>query len=318
MARKTLPKKTHFGNLPSEQGGEDTLNYMMQGVQALGGNDNAAAIWVAIDKIEPWENQPRQYFDEEKLQELASSFQTTGFRGALNVRSLSEGRYQIVAGERRWRAAKVAGLDKVRCLVNDCTDEEALQFGLVENLIREDLSKLEETQGLVDLIAVRLGLSPERVIHIIRTEGHTDARRSASPSEHISSIIEILDGFGIDLQTFRSKWLRTLDMPEDLKQAHLRDNLSYNKALQLARIENEAQRQALTAQTICKNLSLRDLTVEVKRLLARDEKKRPEPLVTRIKKVTRSVQSKTIPKTGEKRKQLEKLIEELEQTLNEL
>ncbi|NEQ47526.1 MAG: ParB/RepB/Spo0J family partition protein [Leptolyngbya sp. SIOISBB] len=318
MARKALPKKTHFGNLSSEQGGEDTLNYMMQGVQALGGNDNAAAIWVEIDKIEPWEHQPRHYFDEEKLQELAVSFKKTGFRGVLNVRPLGQGQYQIVAGERRWRAAMIAGLDKVRCLVDDCTDEEALQFGLVENLIREDLSKLEETQGLVDLMAVRLGFSPDQVIHIIRTEGHSDARRNVSPSEHLSAIIEILNSFGIDLETFRTKWLRTLELPEDLKQAHLKDKLSYNKALLLSRIANKKQREALTAQTITENLSFRDLTAEVKRLLAGREKEKPEPLVKRIKKVTRDIQLNKIPKTGEKRKQIETLLEQLEQVVDSL
>jgi ParB family chromosome partitioning protein len=317
MTRKALPKKTHFGNLLSERGGEDTLNYMMQGVQALGGNDNAAAIWVAIENIEPWENQPRRYFDEEKLQELASSFQTTGFRGTLNVRPLGEGRYQIVAGERRWRAAKVAGLDKVRCLVDDCTDEEALQFGLVENLVREDLSKLEETQGLVNLIAVRLKLTQEQVIKIIRTEGHTDARNSAVPSEHITNIIEILGSFGVDLQNFRVRWLRTLDMPEDLKQAHMENKLGYNKVLQLARIEDEEQRIALTARAVNENMSLRELTAEVKQLVS-GRRGKSDLLVNRIRKLTRNMQSLKIPKTGEKRRYLENLIEELEQALSEM
>ena len=93
-----------------------------------------AAQWIALDDIKPGALQPRQFFSEESLESLAKTFQEKGFRGALNVRPLKDGTYELVAGERRWRAAKLAGLEKVRCLVDNYSDQEALKFAEIFSL----------------------------------------------------------------------------------------------------------------------------------------------------------------------------------------
>jgi len=108
---------------------------------------------VAIDLLVRGRYQPRQHFDPEKLQELADSIKSTG--GLLQpivARPLPNGQYEIVAGERRWRAAQLAGLLDVSCLVCPYTDEQALQAAIVENISRADLNPIEEAKAYQRLI----------------------------------------------------------------------------------------------------------------------------------------------------------------------
>lgn len=108
---------------------------------------------IAIDLLVRGKYQPRQHFDLEKLQELADSIKSTG--GLLQpivVRPLNDGKYEIVAGERRWRAAQLAMLGDVSCLVFHYTDEQALQASIVENISRADLNPIEEAQAYQRLI----------------------------------------------------------------------------------------------------------------------------------------------------------------------
>lgn len=108
---------------------------------------------LTIDMLVRGKYQPRQHFDPEKLQELATSILSTG--GLLQpivVRPLANGQYEIVAGERRWRAAQLAGLQDVSCLVFNYTDEQTLQASIIENINRSDLNPIEEAQAYQRLI----------------------------------------------------------------------------------------------------------------------------------------------------------------------
>jgi ParB family chromosome partitioning protein len=102
---------------------------------------------VNINDIEPKRDQPRKYFDEEALKELADSIAMHGIIQPLLVRPLSDGGYQLIAGERRWRAARMAGLMQVPVVIKEMTDEEAMELALIENLQREDLNPIEEAEG---------------------------------------------------------------------------------------------------------------------------------------------------------------------------
>lgn len=102
---------------------------------------------VNINDIEPNRDQPRKFFDEEALKELADSIAMHGVIQPLLVRPLSDGGYQLIAGERRWRASRMAGLSQVPVVVKEMTDEEAMELALIENLQREDLNPIEEAEG---------------------------------------------------------------------------------------------------------------------------------------------------------------------------
>ena len=113
-----------------------------------------------IQKVEPNRNQPRQDFDEEELQNLSESLATHGILQPLTVRELSSGYYQIIAGERRWRAARMAGLTEVPVVIIEADDKKAMELALIENLQRQDLNPVEEALGYQSLMA-DFGLTQE-------------------------------------------------------------------------------------------------------------------------------------------------------------
>lgn len=108
---------------------------------------NSSVNKLRIMEIEPNHNQPRKDFDEKTLSELAESIEQHGVLQPLVVRPLANGSYQLVAGERRWRAARIAGLTEVPVVIKELTDEEVIEIAMIENLQREDLNPLEEALG---------------------------------------------------------------------------------------------------------------------------------------------------------------------------
>ncbi len=114
-------------------------------------NENSATM-LSINDIEPNRNQPRKTFNEKGLEELAKSIEQNGIIQPILVRPMTDGSYQLIAGERRYRAARMAGLHEIPVTIREMTDEEASVFALIENLQREDLNPVEEAQGLKSLI----------------------------------------------------------------------------------------------------------------------------------------------------------------------
>ncbi|QNK39501.1 ParB/RepB/Spo0J family partition protein [Caproicibacter fermentans] len=121
---------------------------------------------LSLDEIEPNRGQPRREFNEEALQELAESIRQHGVLQPLLVRPIFSGGYQIVAGERRWRAARMAELKEVPAVVREMSDSEVMQLALIENLQREDLNPLEEAQGYQSLIET-YGMTQEEVANTV-------------------------------------------------------------------------------------------------------------------------------------------------------
>lgn len=125
---------------------------MGKGLSALLGEDfsvdfSTPSSTLPISQIESCQGQPRKCFDKDKLEELAESIRQHGVIQPLTVRKLSSGYYQIIAGERRWRAARLAGLDEVPAVVIEADDQKAMELAMIENLQREDLNPIEEAEG---------------------------------------------------------------------------------------------------------------------------------------------------------------------------
>ncbi len=119
-----------------------------------------------LSEIEPNKGQPRKEFDEEALTELADSIAQHGIIQPLLVRPILDGGYQLVAGERRWRAARRAGLTEVPVVIRDMTDQEMMELALIENLQREDLNPLEEAEGYKQLMD-SYGLTQDEVSRVV-------------------------------------------------------------------------------------------------------------------------------------------------------
>ena len=138
-----------------------------KGLGALLGDDalqaqEGGSLSLPISEVQPGLKQPRKRFDDETLADLAESIRTHGVIQPLTVRRLSSGYYQIIAGERRWRAAKLAGLREVPAVIIEADDRTVMELGLIENLQREDLNPIEEAGGYQTLMQ-EYGLTQEEV-----------------------------------------------------------------------------------------------------------------------------------------------------------
>ncbi len=123
---------------------------------------NTGVVTLRLSEIEPNKEQPRKVFSEEALNELADSIKEHGVLQPLLVRPLPTGGYQLVAGERRWRASRMAGLQEVPVVIRDMDEEQAMEIALIENLQREDLNAIEEASGY-KLLMERYGMTQEQV-----------------------------------------------------------------------------------------------------------------------------------------------------------
>ena len=198
---------------------------------------------IPVGRITPNPDQPRMVFDEAALQELSGSIKEHGVLQPILVRPLGDNRYQLVAGERRWRASKLAGLDTVPALVEELDDDTALEISIIENLQREDLSPLEEA-GMYD--------------RMIRDHGY--------------SIRKLADKLGKDKGYLENR-LRLADAPEEIRElvSLRKDTLSH--AYELMKVPDERKRRRLAARVASGELSLVKLRekIEGRPGRARDE-----------------------------------------------
>ncbi len=134
----------------------------LMGDSATMQNQEAGSVTLPISQVEPGLNQPRKWFDEDALADLAASIREHGIIQPLTVRRLSTGYYQIIAGERRWRAAKLAGRREVPVVIIEADDRKVLELGLIENLQRENLNPVEEAEGYLALLT-DFGLTQEEL-----------------------------------------------------------------------------------------------------------------------------------------------------------
>lgn len=204
-------------------------------------------VQLRLDEISPNKFQPRRTFDEDKLRELAASIQQHGVLQPVVVRKTSAG-YELAAGERRWRAARLAGQDTIPAVIRDYSDAEMTEIALIENLQRQDLNPIEEALAFQRLME-EFSLTQEEV-----------ARRISRSRSQIANT------------------LRLLHLPPAIQEHVARGTLSMGHAKPLLALTDPAQ-QVKAAQYIMKhNLSVRDTEEYVRRLTGQGKKvKRPSP-----------------------------------------
>lgn len=176
---------------------KDTKKGLGTGLSALFGEDFLTAeedtelMYVPLSKVEPRADQPRSSFKDEALNELADSIAQYGLIQPITVRKLQSGYYQIIAGERRWRASRLAGLDEVPVRVISADDRRVAELALVENLQREDLNPIEEAQGYKTLME-EYGLTQEEAAKSVGKSrpAITNTLRLLSLSEPVRKLVE--------------------------------------------------------------------------------------------------------------------------------
>lgn len=187
-----------------------------------------------IEFLQPGRYQPRQDMDQEALEELASSIRSQGIIQPIIVRPVSEHRYEIIAGERRWRAAQLAELDTVPALIRDIPDESAIEMALIENIQRENLNPIEEANALSRLMS-EFEMTQERAADVV--------------GKSRSTVTNILRLLALNLE------VKTMVEHGDLDMGHAKALLGLSGELQ-----NEAARQV-----VAKDLSVRETELLVKR-----------------------------------------------------
>ncbi len=195
------------------------------------------SVLLPISQVQPGLKQPRKRFDDERLNDLADSIRLHGLIQPLTVRRLSSGYYQIIAGERRWRAAKLAGLTEVPAMVIEADDRKVMELGLIENLQREDLNPIEEANGYKALIEEH-GLTQEEV-----------ARQVGKSRPAVANA------------------LRLLALPDAVHALLEQGKLSAGHARAILSLPRKEDQKRLAQRVIDEDLSVRQTETLAKRLL---------------------------------------------------
>ena len=198
--------------------------------------DTSDNLYLPISQIEPYANQPRRHFDEEALQDLADSIREHGIIQPLTVRRLSSGYYQIIAGERRWRASKQAGLHTIPAYIRTADDENVMEMALIENIQREDLNSVE------------IALAYQ---HLIEQYNLTQEKLSERIGKNRSTI---------------TNYLRLLRLPAPIQMALQNKDIDMGHARALLALDNPTLQIKLFQQIIQENLSVRKVEEMVKAL----------------------------------------------------
>jgi ParB family chromosome partitioning protein len=268
---------------------------------------------LSLDRIVTNNAQPRRYFDPDKLEQLTQSVREHGILEPLLVRPLADNHYELVAGERRYRAAQGAGLTEVPVVIKELTDSEALQLALIENLQREDLNPVEETEGILQLLALKLKIEREGVISLLNQLAN--AKRGFTDNVVRNEEQQIIEGVfasvgKLSVESFRTHRLTLLNLPEDILSALRSGQIEYTKAKAIAQIKDEAERDGLLKDAIAFSLSLSQIKERVK---AVKPKKEQEEVISRVDTISKQLKkSKQLWQDSKKRKKLESLLTQLE------
>jgi ParB family transcriptional regulator, chromosome partitioning protein len=309
-----------------------------------GALNSDSQVSVSVNQISLPPTQPRRYFDSEALKQLTESIKQHGILQPLLVRIVDAGKLELVAGERRYRAALEIGLKEVPVVIRELDDNAAFQLALIENLLREDLNPVEETEGILQLLALELGRNIDEIPPLLRRLQHE--RKAAAKSSNnvigkkqlelddnndvdnvveseevdnkvnpdLTVVEEVFDGLGLmTWESFANNRLPLLNLPSDILDALRKGAVEYTKAKAIAQIQDSVERAAFLEQAIAQNWSLS----EIKRYISENktpntEKTEPNNYKERFTAATAKLRKSPIWSDPSKRKQVEKLLLQLE------
>lgn len=260
--------------------------------------------------------QPRRYFDPQAMQSLVESIRRDGVLEPLLVRSREAGGYELVAGERRYRASQEVGLTTVPVVIRQMTDEQALHITLVENLLREDLNPLEETEGILQLLALRLKIGVDAAVSLLyRMQNDVQRLTHNVMGQPESEVVQaVFTEVGIAWESFVNNRLPLLKLPDDILGALREGQIAYTKAQAISRVKDEPKRKRLLKQAIAKDLSVAQIRDQVKQSnVVQADDENPEPSFRlRVDDIFRRVKKAKIWDDPKKQRKLEKALAEME------
>lgn len=227
---------------------------------------------VSINSLCVSPKQPRRYFDPDKLDQLVASIQEHGILEPLIVRPLGNNQYEIVAGERRYRAAKEVRLEKIPVVVRELDEDQAFELALLENLQRDDLNPIDETEAILKLLSQTLKLSTGEIVALLNRAANAQ-KRGQPLTNNVTRQIQTIDHLfmtvgRLNRESFRTNRLPLLNLPEDVLEVLRQGELEYTKGKAIARVPDADQRKQLMQQVIEDRLSLSELKRRIKELQA--------------------------------------------------
>ena len=289
----------------------DAFASILSGTQATANREDVRTL--ALGEITPNPEQPRKYFDETSLEQLAASIRDKGILQPVLVRDTGSS-LELVAGERRYQAAKRAGLETIPAVVRELSDEQALEIALTENLSREDLNPVEETDSTLRLLSAKLGKPVDDVVEVLR-EGHYKAQGRSDNTgvinQELEAVEQLFAGIGrFTVSSFYTHRLPILRLPDELLEVVRRGELAYSKARLLASISEKKKRVSLLKKVADEGLSRTQLQAEIRKLKDTEQAKRYKGTtsldVGAVKRKLSSKRIATLP--AAKQKKLEKLL----------
>lgn len=211
-------------------------------------NKDSSLLELDIERILPGVSQPRTSFDENSLKELAQSIKEKGIIQPIIVSRVGDGTFRIIAGERRWRAAKIAGLDKIPAIIKDVSPSEAVEIALIENIQREDLDPVE-TANAFDRLIKEFNLTQE----------------------------ELSQRVGKDRATI-ANYLRVLKLPEDIQSYLKQGSLTVGHAKAILSVDDVQKQREISKIVIKRSLSVRQTEELVRKVAKTQHKKKTEKL----------------------------------------
>ena len=290
----------------------------LKGLDSLFGEEPTPTQSLPTQAITLPEGQPRRYFDTKAIAELTESIKQHGILQPLLVRTLPDDKYELVAGERRYRAAIAAGLDEVPVVIRSLSDEDALALALIENLQRENLNPVEETEGILQLLALRLGTSKDEVVSLLYRMLNDSVRltNNVISQPEAELVKEVFTNLGLmSWESFISNRLPLLKLPNDILEALRSGRIAYTKAKAISKIKDEMERLTLLEEAIAQSLSLSQIRERLKQL--RSVHQGEKTLKSRIDMTYRRLLQAKFWDDSSKQKKLEKLLAQMESLLAE-
>ncbi|NUN67367.1 ParB/RepB/Spo0J family partition protein (plasmid) [Pseudanabaena biceps] len=268
---------------------------------------------ILVSDISLPKQQPRRYFDPAKMLELKESISHHGILEPIIVRSVNTG-YELVAGERRFRAAKDLGLEKVPAMIHQLTDEQAYEVALVENLQREDLNPVEETEAILQILVLRLAISEQSVIsNLYKMRVTPEADRDEILADISTKVISIFESLQtIKWESFVVNRLSLLNLPTEVLEALRQGQIEYTKATAIATVKDADLRQSLLTETINEGLSLSQIKEKTRDIKAGQTTEKPVTLKTRFTTSMQKLKKSSVWNDKKKQKSLEKLVAQIE------
>ncbi|MFK0733450.1 MAG: ParB/RepB/Spo0J family partition protein [Gloeotrichia echinulata HAB0833] len=301
---------------------------------------NKSTNTILIQEIKLPPTQPRRYFDPKKLEELSLSIKELGILEPLIVRPRPDGSYELIAGERRFKAAIMAGLEFVPVVIKEMDDNTVKQVQLIENLQREDLNAYEETIGILELLALRLNSTQDEVISLLNRMSKANRQQAdnvirqkekkeiftlddvihPSDDKKADNVIRHEENVAVEgifaslgrlsAESFRTNRLPLLNLPEDIKEALQKGSIEYTKARALAKVKDEEARKQLKEDAIAHNLSLTEIKRQIQQL-----EQQSKPATSSIKDLAdetfRSLKKSKVWDDPKKQTKVEKLLAQL-------